>query len=162
MNKSLEYIKKRIEEGNCDRMSMEEFSDMGVFPFKQFFREDVGDTMILALTKDQQDVFADLTYNPNADFNYFTLKSCVCDGTLVFMTELMEEILKKIGRLETCYAPIIRDIPQEEIQNYKLHYEVGDFITNTYIVAPPDKDKPWMCDKFTVMLPIKFTVEKVR
>lgn len=162
VNKSLEYVRKRIEEGNCRNMSVEEFKDMYTIPFKSYFLEGRGDYMILAIRKDSDDILADLTYSPDAEFNYFVTESCVCDGTLMFMNELMTNILKKIGQLQTCYAPALEGISQEEINNgnYMIHYEVGDFVANSCIVEPPYKDKLWMCDRFTVMLPVKFTIEK--
>lgn len=162
INKSLEYVRKRIEEGNCRNMPVEEFKNMYAIPFKSYFLEGCGDYMILSLIKGSEDILSDLTYSPNAEFNYFITESCVCDGTLMFMNELMTNILKKIGRLQTCYAPALDGIPQEEFENgnYIIHYEVGDFIANSFIIEPPEKDKLWMCDRFTVMLPVKFTIEK--
>lgn len=160
INKSLEYIRKRIEEGNCRNMSVEEFKDMHIIPFKSCFSED-GAYMVLASKKDG-DILADLSYSPNAKFNYFITESCICDGTLAFMYELIDGILQKIKRLQTCYTPAFNEIKQEEFNNgnYVIHYEVGDFVINAHIVEPPYKDKLWMCDRFTVMLPVKFTIEK--
>lgn len=162
MGKSLEYIKKRIEEGNCCDMSMEEFQDMYEIPFKSYFLEGCGDYMIIALRKDNDEVLADVIYEPDADYNYFITETCVCDGTLMFMKDLMTRILQKIGQLKTCYVPAIAEITEDNCNNYNVHYYVGDFVANSYIVEPPDKDKPWMRDKFTVMLPVKFTIDKVR
>ena len=162
MEKSLEYIKKRIEEGNCYNMFMEEFQDMYEIPFKSCFLEGHGDYMIIAVRKDSNEVLADLTYEPDAEFNYFITETCVCDGTLMFMINLMTRILQKIGQLKTGYAPAIAEITEDSFNDYNLHYYVGDFVANSYIVEPPDKDKPWKCDKFTVMLPVKFTIDKVR
>ena len=162
INKSLEYIKKRLEEGNCRNMPLEEFEDMYVIPFKSYFLEGRGEYQIIAITKENDGILADLTYAPDAEFNYFITESCVCDGTLAFMHDLMTNILKKIGQLKTCYAPALEGISQEEFNsgNYMIHYEVGDFVANSYIIEPPDKDKLWMCDRFTVMLPVKFTIGK--
>ena len=160
MNKSLEYVKKRIEDGNCNNMTTEEFADMGVTPFKFFFENKSDGTITLASMKDTNEVVADLRYDPEADFNYFVTETCVCDGTLMFMTELMSKILVKIQSLGTCYQPAMDSIRPDVIDNYKMHYTVGDFVTNSYIVELPDKDRPWMRDKFTVMLPVKFTLEK--
>lgn len=159
MGKSLEYIKKRIEEGNCNDMSMKEFQDMYEIPFKSYFLEDDKDYMVIATRKDRDGVFADLTYEPDAEFNYFITETCICDGTLMFMAELIMKIMQKIVQLKTCYAPAIKDITENNFNNYILHYYVGDFIANSYIVEPPDKNRLWMCDKFTVMLPVKFMVE---
>lgn len=161
-NKSLEYVRKRIKEGNCCNMPVEEFKDMYAIPFKSYFLEDCGDYMILAVRKDSDDILADLTYSPDTEFNYFITESCVCDGTLMFINELMTNILKKIGQLQTGYAPAFEEISQDELNNgnYIIHYEVGDFVANSCIIEPPYKDKPWMRDRFTVMLPVKFIIEK--
>lgn len=164
MGNSLEYIKKRIEEGSCYDMSMEEFRDMHEIPFKSCFPEGCEDYMVISTVKDGDRVFADLTYSPNAEFNYFITETCVCDGTLTFMTELAINIIERIWRLETCYAPAFYEVSEKEliVDDYAIHYEVGDFVANSHMVEPPDKSKPWMCDKFTMMLPVKFTLEKVR
>lgn len=161
-NKSLKYIKKRVADGNCYNMQVEEFKDMYVIPFKSYFLDGCGDYSIIALTKDKNDIFADLTYSPDAEFNYFITESCVCDGTLMFMKDLMTNILKKIGQLKTCYVHAFDGISKEDFinGNYMIHYEVGDFIANSYIIEPPDKDKLWMRDRFTVMLPVKFTIDR--
>lgn len=163
MSKSLKYIKRRIEDGDCKNMPPEEFANMSVTSLTWFWNQiSVGETIVLATTKDKSKVIADLTYNPDADFNYFTTESCTCDGTLLFMADLMREILEKIRALNTCYAPAFKDINEEDLCNYKFHYEVGDFVINSHIIEPPNEDKPWLCDRFTVMLPIKFTVEKIK
>lgn len=161
-NKSLEYIRSRIEKGDCNNMPVEEFKNMYTVPFKSFFLEGHGDYMVVAVRKSDNSVLADLSYSPEAEFNYFITECCVCDGTLMFMNELMERILKKIGQLQTCYTPALKEISENEIinGNYKIHYAVGDFVANSYVVEPTDKDKPWMCDRFTVMLPVRFTIEK--
>lgn len=164
MNKSLKYIKKRIEKGDCYNMTMEEFKDMYVIPFKSYsyFKENYKDHMPISVDKDSGKVFANLTYSPDANFNYFITESCVCDGTLIFMNDLMTNVIRKIGELKSCYLPALEVIPREErnTRNYMFHYEVGDFIANSYIIEPPYKNKPWMRDRFTVMLPVKFTIEK--
>lgn len=161
MNKSLEYIKRRIKEGNCENMSPEEFVDMKALPMSSFWKMATeGKTIILATTKNENEVVADLIYNPDADFNYFATESCVCDGSLLFMIDLIDRLLNRVQSLNTYYIPAFEDIPEEELCNYKLHYETGDIVTNSYIIEPPYKDKPWMRNSFTVMLPIKFTIEK--
>lgn len=161
-NKSLEYVRKRIEEGNCNNMPIEEFQDMYAIPFKSCLLEGTEDYIVLAERKDSDKVLADLTYSPDAEFNYFITESCVCDGTLMFMRDLVANVIEKIVRLQTCYAPAVDGISVKEFNNgnYTMHYEVGDFVANSHIIEPPDKDKLWMCDRFTVMLPVKFTIEK--
>ena len=160
MNKSLEYIKKRIVEGSCNNITIEEFSNMSWLSSKFAIKSDT-ETDIIATTQDG-DIIADLKYNPDAEFNYFTTETCVCDGTLAFVKELIDKIMYKIRTLNTYYAPMFENIPEDKLDEYKMSYEIGDFVINSYIIEPPDKTKLWLCDKFTVMLPIKFTIEKVR
>lgn len=160
MNRSIDYIKKRIADGNCNGMTTEEFSNMAWVSSEFIIKSDTG-IDIIATTKDD-DVVADLRYNPDAEFNYFTTETCTCDGTLLFMRELMDKIAHKIKSLNAYYAPMLKDIPEDKLDEYKMSYEIGDFVTNSYIIEPPDKSKPWLCDKFTVMLPIRFTIEKIR
>lgn len=159
-NKSLEYIRNRIEQGNCVDMPVEEFKNMYVVPFKSYFKECVSDNIFFTIEKDGC-VYADLTYSPNAEFNYFITESCTGDSSHIFMRDLMGNILNKIAKLQTGYSPALKDISQKELDNgdYIFHYEVGDFIANSYTIEPPDKDKPWMHERFTVMLPVKVTLK---
>ena len=107
MNSSLEYIKKRINEGDCNNMPPEEFNDMNIVPFKSLFLKDVENHTFNGVTKDGGKVLAYLTYEPDAEFNYFITESCMCDGTLMFMGDLMERIVNKICQFKTCYAPAL-------------------------------------------------------
>ena len=69
MSKSLEFVKRRIENGDCKNMLPEEFTEMNIVPLNSYWdKVGVGETIILAITKDESEVIADLTYNPDAEF----------------------------------------------------------------------------------------------
>ena len=159
-NKSLEYIKSRIESGD---INPEEFSDMGVIPFSTLVDIKVNETIPISTGKESGIVYVDLTYAPDIDFDYFTTQSCYCDGTLIFMLELMENIIDKITKLEIYLSSIIEKYAEGiDFDKHRIHYTVGDFVTNSYIVEKsPDPERPWMIDHVTVMLPIKFEVEEI-
>lgn len=157
--KVIRLYKKRIREGNCYNMHLGDFLNMSEIPFKSCFTKDCEDYIVLATRKGSNEAFADLIYKPDADFNYFITESCVCDGTYVFLCELITRIMQKIKQLETYYAPAIDRITEDNLNDFALHYYVGDFVINSHIIESPN-EKPWLCDRFYAMLPVKFTVEK--
>ena len=158
MNKSLEYIKNRIKTGYVNNMTEEEFSNMQVVKFTDVCAK-FNHHNILE-NKETGEVYIDMKYDPDAKFDYFTLETCYCDGTFMFMGELIDKIINKICSLQTYYSPAIEE--EIDLSKYHVHYIVGDFVANTYYIESPDLEKPWMKDKFTVMLPIKFEVEEVK
>lgn len=163
VNKSLEYIKSRIESGNVKNINAEEFSDMGVVPFNTLLDQNEKETIPIYTGKESGIIYVDLTYDPNVDFDYFCTQSCYCDGTLMFMYELMLNIIEKIQELKTSLSSTVEKYPEGiDFEKHRIHYIVGDFVTNSYIVdESPDPEKPWMRDHFTVMLPIKFEIEEI-
>lgn len=154
-SKSLEYIKQRISSGNVIDMDKEEFQNMRPVAFNEVFK--ITKKQPICINKDNQ-VCATLTYDPDADFNYFTLETCYCDGTLMFMFDLASRIINKIVNLQTCYSPIVEEFGEIDINKHIIHYTVGEFVINSYYTEYPDK--PWMRDKFTVILPVKFEIEE--
>ena len=95
-----------------------------------------------------------VSYDPDADFQYFTISTSVHDGTLLFVLDNARSCLDKIFQLETCYAPI--GVPKN-LNGAELHYTVGNFVViNEYGEQFATKEKPWMLERTTVMLPIKY------
>jgi hypothetical protein len=186
MNKSLEYITNRIKSGNCNNITEEEFSNMRVIPFTSRI-DGIEENKIIPMMRDPYKVpqepwiqswinryakelyeynpdntYTTLTYNPNADFDYFALETCYCDGTLYFVETLIKNIIHKIIKAKTCYSPALEKYPDGiDFNKHIVHYTVGDFVFNSWITDSPDSERPWMKDKFTVMLPIKFDIEEI-
>lgn len=165
MNKSLNYIKNRLTKGDCLNMPIEDFKEMNVIPFYTVVDDEHKDYTIIATDKDNKKVLADLIYAPDAEFNYFITETCVCDGTLIFIYELIGNILKLIMSLRTSHRLIFeKEFSQKEFDNGNciIHYEVGDFVINSQIIESPDKSKPWLTNDITVMLPVKYSIEKIK
>lgn len=97
-----------------------------------------------------------IKYDPDADFEYFTMQRCNCDGTFVFFQDLMGECIDKMIHLKTCN--VNKEIPKD-LTGYSIIYTVGDFVlAEEFGDEFATKEKPWMKSKFTAMLPIKFDV----
>lgn len=165
MSKSLEFIKNRIKSDNVYGFenthfeSLTEHDSKDVFKNFNMFTDDQPESKLIYILKsdDKSYLAINIIHNPDADFEYFTMESCYCDGTLIFIQDLMKKCVEKIIRLQTCNKE--KRIPSD-LSGHKITYTVGDFVVGTeYGEQFATKEKPWMTEKFTVMLPIKFDVE---
>lgn len=165
MGKSLNFVKERIATGQCNGMENNKYESMIEQNTQEMFA-------VINHTKDAETILADIPYlkgdktsfnviikyDPNADFEYFTMQCCNCDGTFVFFQDLMVECLNKIINLKTCNTNKI--IPKDLI-GYSIIYTVGDFVlAEEFGDEFATKEKSWMKCRFTAMLPIKFDVVK--
>lgn len=165
MGKSLDFVKQRIASGKCNGMennkydSMIEQNALDMFKRFGFFRDDVMSRTKKYTTEDMKSSFTvTFIYDPDADFEYFTMERCNCDGTFIFFNELIGRCIDKIANLKT--YNIRKDIP-EDLDGYSIIYTVGDFVLaeefgNEFVT----EEKLWMQSRFTVMLPIKFEIKK--
>ena len=165
MEKSLEFVKNRIESGmaygfeNTHFESLTEHDSRDTFKSFHIFYDDKSETKLICKlgNDDKPDLEINIIYSPDAEFEYFTMESCRCDGTLLFVQELMEKCVEKIIRLKTYNKD--KQLPSD-LSGHKITYTVGDFVVGTeYGEQFSTKEKPWMMERFTVMLPIKFDVE---
>lgn len=105
---------------------------------------------------DMKEVNIEVQYNPDADFDYFTTESCICDGTLMFYFDLCREILEKLFFGNTQYKPKLPENYEKDMDKYIIKYVVGDFVfSDEFGEEFATEDKPWMLSRFSVMLPIK-------
>ena len=87
-----------------------------------------------------------ISFDGNADFDYFTSESCIHDGTLYFIIKTMDECVRKVCLAQTG-APESGDSIQYIVGNFVILTEYdGDFVP---------ADKPWMRERTTVLLPLK-------
>lgn len=95
-----------------------------------------------------------LVFDPNAEFDYCSVRRSVNDGTLYFAFSLMEEIRNRV-LYGTTYAKKLRP-PRD---GDEIKYTIGNFVH--FIEYDEDgskfapKDKPWASQRNTCMLPIK-------
>ena len=162
MGKSLEFVKERIASGQCNGMENNRYKSMIEQDIRELFT-------IITCTKDGT-ILIDVPYlkgdkpyfnviikrDPDADFEYFTMQRCNCDGTFVFFQDLMGECIDKMIHLKTCN--VNKEIPKD-LTGYSIIYTVGDFVlAEEFGDEFATKEKPWMKSRFTAMLPIKFDV----
>ena len=168
MGKSLDFIKHRIATGQCNGMENNEWKRLDEIPFtdvwyNMLFNKDKPNYISLPA---YFDVYLDcdktkkiviiIQYDSKSEFQYFITKQCICDSTLLFEIQNMQNIINKIINLETYYSPILPDDFEQYPWKYDLIYTVGDFVSGMEIdnkFAP--EDKPWMTCRFTSMLPVK-------
>lgn len=163
MSKSLSFCKQIAKErsGFADRPldKAEEYEGMesllaDLFSDRENFSEEFQEIAWAdgIATVKIRGITAEIHYNPNADFDYFTSVSSMSDGTAFFFGADIDRCLGNVvgilsyPKWET--QPVRGDHIKYTIGNLVCLEEYGgDFV--------PD-DKPWMQCRTTVMLPIKF------
>lgn len=94
-----------------------------------------------------------IIYTPDCkQFHYVTSERRYTDGTVCFVAEIIEELLRRVFICDTYYKPA--GLPEN---NDFLTYTIGNPIVIEEVdnkFAP--EGKPWMTDRVTVMLPIFF------
>lgn len=100
----------------------------------------------------------EIEFDPEADFTYFTSKTSIHDGTLLFVHECIDKCAM------TVISGSTYDIRNSAPKNGDtIHYKVGNFILlSEYDMdgtkfAPPDKQ--WLHERTTVLLPIVMKIE---
>ena len=172
-NRSLKFVQGRIASGLCNGMennqyeSMQEINLMDVLNYYEHnitFDGNVCKRIILSATTDANlkgDIEIQVKYDPEAEFEYFTMETCICDGTFFFFYELMATVLNKVFGFGTYNK---EKVPKDYNNNpfvYKLEYIIGNpIIAVEHNTKFATEDKPWLLDRFSVMLPIKMDFEK--
>lgn len=97
-----------------------------------------------------------IDFDPNAKFDYCTSEAVVHDGTYIFMLQAIEGCLMKVITGSTYYSKCDPPTPGSSV-----HYTIGNAVVlNEYDTKFATKEKPWMQERTTVMLPIKYEVMK--
>lgn len=97
-----------------------------------------------------------IKFDANADFDYFTFWRELNDGTFAFEQELLKRTAIKVIALNTAYQPKI----EKGLSSFSdIFWTVGNFV----VVPEYDRDfgtkqKPWMRERCTVLLPLKMDV----
>lgn len=95
-----------------------------------------------------------ISFDGNADFDYFTAEGCIHDGTLYFIREAMNRCVQKVCLAQT-YNKNIR-VPES---GDSVQYIVGNFVVLTeYDGDFVPADKPFLRTRTTVLLPLKMRV----
>lgn len=162
--KSLEFVKNRIASGRTNLQDnvfriMEEVK----FEFPSSMNSLVKDNGVKCILegtlpgdKDKKELTIEIEYNPDAEFDYFTLERCNCDGTLTFFVELCDRIIQKLFTIGTYCLTAPEDFRKNPFA-YDVKYTVGDYVfAEEFGDEFATEEKPWLQARFSVMLPIKF------
>lgn len=166
MGNSLDYIKYRVLEQKDTNLDIA-FDNVFEISPKKFLKLDENNQVSIVLkvldntsVTPKGDITVKVTYNPNADFSYFTTSSSRHDGTLLFVYENIENCIVKILTLQTYDEKI--GLP-EDVTNYNYFYTIGDIVVvNEFDDRFAPAEKPWMRQRTTAMVPIVFRYEEKR
>lgn len=155
MSKSLEFSVGRMSNPDISCYSDSDWNKAVEQPSEEFFDKYLNGNRALHVdTQDEsgQRFHADnnLSFNADGDFQYCATESCVCDGTLIFLEHLKEKLVEKVCCLVTVCKTCLPIQSGDTID-----CTIGNFIVLTEDCESPDKDKPWLIDRFIVALPLK-------
>lgn len=96
-----------------------------------------------------------ILFDPDADFDYYTSASSVHDGTIMSIHANVMDCVLKVVQLQTRNAYM----PPPDFGD-EVTFTVGNFvILNEYDGDFVSKDKPWMRERTTVLLPLKMEIK---
>lgn len=163
MNKSLAFIDSIIKEGRFgDSFPRRwEHADARAFfdVFVQFYPEMKGKikdgkcSYTLGNNEGRQQRVL-IVYDPDAQFQWVTSETNYNDGSLIFVSELYNDVLKKVLLATTYYQPTAPDGFSENRWVYDLEYTVGDLLWLNEHGDLGIEGKPWMESKDAVALPL--------
>lgn len=155
MSNSFDFCIKAATDPDRSNISDRDFSEAMEIPItaaSDYFKNN----NIYIVKKDNLTV--EITYDPDADFQYFTTSASTHDGTLMFVLENMVKCLEKVMYAQTYFIPA--GLPKD-LSNATLRYTIGNFVVcNEYGKQFATKEKPWMTERTTVLLPIYYSYEE--
>ena len=157
MSKSLEFSIDRLSDPEISCYNNSDWSNAVESSSREYFDLYLdGEREFHVSGKDENGqeihVNTNLSFNENGDFQYCATKSCVCDGTLSFLGNLKYNLLSAV-----CCAKTICKTIEPVINGDIIDYTIGNFIILTEECESPNKDRPWLTDRFIVALPLKTT-----
>lgn len=160
MSKSIDFCKQRIKESDLDFLPGTQFNEVNSLNILETMFNDNTKEIISLISKDGLELANNITviYDSDADFDYFTNARCRNDGTLLFALENMQQVLLNVLTATTCCKT---KMPKDySSSKYHCTYTIGNIVTTTeYSKEFSTEEKPWMAQRDTAMLPIKFDVK---
>lgn len=93
-------------------------------------------------------------FSANDSFDYFTSKSYIHDGTLLFIKNCYEEIVSNVCKGST--HPLISLPPCNQSE---VEYTLGRFVMLNEHGNFGNDEKPWAQTRTTILLPIKYRIK---
>lgn len=151
MSKSLDFVKQRYGNADwtqaieCDARDRFNYALRNTIPNIDFEKS------ILRAESDGKHYDVHFHFDPDADFDYYTIEQSVNDSTLAFAVELFKKAVAKVISLQTCYKPY------EHGDFEEVYWTIGNFIYLGETCEP--QGKPWLTYRMTVLLPLKMEVK---
>ena len=163
MSKSIDFCKQRAQENGFKFLPNAKFTETNSYEVLKTMLNEPDKDISKILNKGLK--IADnvkVIYDPEADFDYFTNFQCRNDGTLLFTLQAQQEVLLNVMNLKTHCTSKVPDDFVENFEKYRVTYTIGNVVnvcehSNEF----GTKEKPWMTQRDTAMLPIKFEVERL-
>lgn len=169
METALEYIQRRLKETNFEprnphwsTVSMEDVLKEIIRPEALNWGVDPLDLTVSGTNNEGEHYSYDTSIkkkNPSDEYDYYTMVSLVCDGTMAFWHELLGKAAYRLVKGETYYT---LGFKEESPSGYRFIYEVDEAVMlSEYDASFAPEGKPWMCSSFQLYVPIKFSVERL-
>lgn len=164
MSKSLQFCKQIASDPSRSRYSDRDWNNAkefdSTFIFDQFLH---GCREWRIEEKDGNENLINISYamaiEPDADFEYFSSFSSIHDGTLLFVRECADNCAYKIVAGETYDNRI--GCPKD---GDTVHFTVGNLVVlneyDMYGTKFAPKDRLWLHQRTTVLIPIKMRIEE--
>lgn len=162
MGNSLKFCKKVASDSRRSLFSDRDWNKAIEIDSEKYFKTALGKCRNWSLKIQNNDGISEeikinLEINPEGKFDYFTSSSLIHDGTLLFENECIIDCICNVICGKTYNKKIGKPKNGETI-----HYIVGNLVVlsehDIYGNIFTPKDKPYMCKRTTVLLPIKMTV----
>lgn len=173
MNNSLDFIRGRVSSGDLKITPVLDDKQLTIYDFNRFvsnmdenirtvYRDNMFDLTLNASDESgKRKRRVVIKHDPSASFDFVHMESCVCDGTMLFMFELIEKAFHCLLKSEIYNKATVPDDYVNNFWDYDIFYTVGDFVCESDNSDEySTKEKPWMTQRFVVLLPVKVEVKK--
>lgn len=159
MSKSLDFCKAVAQDVSRSRYTDRDWNNAIEFPeTEELFDKYLHGGRNFSIDGEAEDgadihFDASLSFNSNADFDYFASESRIHDGTLFFIGKVMDMLVRRVCLAQTYN----KNIGAPEHGDH-IRYTVGNFIILTECDGDfVPTDKPFLRERTTVLLPLKMT-----
>lgn len=161
MSKSLKFCKEIASNPNRSSYSDRDWSKAVESMDTEAYFDKVleGRRNVVITAKDNEDkpvsIKIKYDFNKDANFDHFTSESIIHDGTLLFVQDTINACMKKV-----LYGLTYNKEMQPPHDSDTIEYTVGNFvILNEYNNKSFSDDKPYLCSRTTVLLPLKYKIK---
>jgi len=169
MNKSVEYIKNRIinDSENVHHMPKDGWENVNVTnPLNQFsylvpkIKPLIKDNQFQFSINHKEDELKEINvrikYNPDAQFDYFTMETSTHDGTFLFTSQCIGKVLDRLLTVSTYAKNKVNEDFYNNTFDYDINYIIGDIVIHSDFGMKNINGNDWHRQTDIVILPIKF------